>query len=706
MGADSRPPAVSILSRLDGEPVGSGVLLPGQHVLTCAHVVNCAVGCEMLAVQHPGPVSLQIRVYGPDITHMCQAELTAWIAPRPGDGGLGAYEWNGDLAVLRLDSPLPHGIQPPRWRPMAEKQLVRAWHGGAERGSFADVEVTECNGRFGYVDALRDKLAVDRGYSGGPLWSGHERAVVGLVTARLNTDGALRRAWGIPWQRIRDELAGAGLAALTAQPDDDVRGDPFYAELVALLDRRLPHPEDWARCGRAVAWECGLEYSGDGDPSAEEFAHLILTHERALPTLVGALRNVAPRLADELLLTGRGIRFPRLLTPREFDLLVRCLEVLDAASTARVAAALRASLPLAVVPEPLVSQASRGEGIGDLVGYLERLPGPPASSFGHPGEAAPVPGLVRAVEFLAVCCPSEQRGALRQWSERVAARLAIHRSALEDRRRDAEEWAARQERTAAPRLLVELSSCGTADGAACYRLRLWCDDADGPRRVSAEDDRPRTAQEAAREIFDALAPLHPREPDGPLPVIELLVDRDALELPADEWRDAGLGGLLTRVLGAEYPLVVDCPELRELGGRRSEAEWRQRWKRLDEGGVLRVTRPGADQNEVYGVLMEQRHIAQVVVDVPAATRSAIVQTCLAVGVPVVLWDRGGTCDSPAVRYAAGVPVRGLPEAVRMYRAKTLQRPDEFAGRPVLTWADADRPDPRPQLELADPTESP
>ncbi|MEU6012179.1 trypsin-like peptidase domain-containing protein [Streptomyces sp. NPDC047453] len=524
------------------------MLLPGQHVLTCAHVVNCAVGCEMLAVQHPGPVSLQIRVYGPDITHMCQAELTAWIAPRPADGGLGAYEWNGDLAVLRLDSALPHGIQPPRWHPMAEKQLVRAWHGGAERGSFADVEVTECNGRFGYVDALRDKLAVDRGYSGGPLWSGRERAVVGLVTARLNTDGALRRAWGIPWQRIRDELAGAGLAALTAQPDDDVRGDPFYAELVALLDRRLPHTEDWARCGRAVAWECGLEHSGDGDPSAEEFAHLILTHERALPTLVGALRNVAPRLADELLLTGRDIRFPRLLTPGEYDLLVRRLEVLDAASTARVPAALRAALPLAVVPEPLVSQASRGEGIGDLVGYLERLPGPPASSFGHPGEAAPVPGLVRAVEFLAVCCPSEQRGALRQWGERVAARLAIHRSALEDRRRDAEEWAARQERTAAPRLLVELSSCGTADGAACYRLRLWCDDIDGPRRVSAEDDRPRTAQEAAREIFDALAPLHPREPDGPLPVVELLVDRDALELPADEWRDPGLGGLLTRVL--------------------------------------------------------------------------------------------------------------------------------------------------------------
>ncbi|WP_257585898.1 MULTISPECIES: serine protease [unclassified Streptomyces] len=705
MGADSRPPAISILSQLDGEPVGAGVLLPGQHVLTCAHVVNCAVGSDMLAVKYPGHISLRIRVYGPASTHMCQAELTAWIAPRLGDGGLGAYEWNGDLAVLRLDSALPPGIQPPRWRPMAEKQLVRAWHGGAERSSFADVEVTECNGRFGYVDALRDKLAVDRGYSGGPLWSGRDRAVVGLVTAKLNTDGSLRRAWGIPWQRIRDELTGAGLADLTTQPDDDMRGDPFYAELVALLDRGLSHPEDWARCGRAVARECGLEHSGDGEPSAEEFARLVLTHERALPALVGALRHTAPHLADELLLAGRGTRFPRLLSPGEFDLLVRRLEALDAASLARLPAALRAALPLAVVPEPLVSRASRGHGIGDLVGYLEGLPGPHVSSFAHPGEAAPVPGLVRVVEFLAAGCPPEQRGALRHWGTQVVARLAIHQSALEDRRRDAEEWAARQERAAAPRLLVELSSSGTVNGAACYRLRLWCDDADGPRRISEEDDRPRTAQEATREIFDALAPFHPREPDGPLPVVALIVDRDGLELPADEWRDSGLGRVLTRVLGAEYPLVVDCPELRELGGRRSEAEWRQRWKRLDEGGVLEVTHPGTDQNEVYGVLMEQRHIAQVMVDVPSAARSAIVQTCLVVGVPVILWDRSDTCRSPVVRHVAGVPVRSLPEAVRMYRAKTLQRPEDFTGRPVLTWADADRPDPRPQLELADPTES-
>ncbi|MFJ9179175.1 trypsin-like peptidase domain-containing protein [Streptomyces sp. NPDC102360] len=698
---------------MDDEPVGSGVLLSDQQVLTCAHVVNDALGRDMLDVQDPGPVALRLRVFGPDNTELYSAELTTWIAPRPGEGGLGAYEWNGDLAVLRLDSVLPHGIRPPRWRPMAEKQLVRAWHGSAERGFFADAEVTECNGRFGYLDAPRDKLAVGHGYSGGPLWSGQERAVVGLVTAKLNTDGSLRRAWAIPWQRIRDELDRSGLAHATGCPgddEDDGYGDPQYTELVALLRRSRSRSVDWAGCGQTVARAFGLD-GGEGEPSAEEFARLMFARDRALPVLVGELRTLAPDLADALLLVGRGPRFPRLLTPAEHDILVRRLDALDEPSVARAPAALRAALPLAVVPEPLVSRMSRGEGSGDLVRYLEQLPADSASGHvtiapGHVWQTPPVPELVRAVEFLAAGCPVEQQHALRQWSERVTERLAVHPSALYDRRRDAEEWANRQHQVSTPpRLLVEISSCSAADGSPRYRQRLWYDDGDGPRRISADDARPRTVEDAAREIFDALGPLHPRAPDSPLPVVELVVDREELELPADEWRETKLDGLLTRVLGAEYPLVITCPELRELGGPSFEAQWQQRWQCLDEGGVLRVTHPETDQFKVYGLLAEKRNVSQVVIDLPAKTRSAVVQTCLLLGVPVVLWDRGDTRGALTSPHTSNAPVRCLPEAVRVYRAKTLQRPEEFAGRPVLAWSDADRAQPLPQLELSDPTES-
>jgi Trypsin-like peptidase domain len=258
---DSRPAAVSVLGKADGMPVGSGVLLPGAHLLTCAHVVNAALDkADLLAPGDPGPVSLRIRVHGPDdtveFTVECAAELSAWIPPEPGAGGLGGYEWNGGLAVLRLSRPLPPAIRPPRWHPMAERQLVRAWHGGADRGSYADAEVTECNGRFGYVDGLRDKLPVGQGYSGGPLWSRDEAAVVGLVTAKLDIEDPLHRAWGIPWQRVRRELDRAGMAHLAAQPDD---GSPATR----------PMPTSWpCWTGRCCARRSGRAAGGRWPGSA------------------------------------------------------------------------------------------------------------------------------------------------------------------------------------------------------------------------------------------------------------------------------------------------------------------------------------------------------------------------------------------------------------------------------------------------------
>lgn len=86
-----------------------------------------------------------------------------------------------------------------------------------------------------------------------------------------------------------------------------------------------------------------------------------------------------------------------------------------------------------------------------------------------------------------------------------------------------------------------------------------------------------------------------------------------------------------------------------------------------------------------------------------ALRDRVVQICLAVGVPVVVWDRDRDADGHVVERLAEVATRELPEGVRSYRANTLARPLEFPGRPVLAWADADRTVPR--LHLTDPQES-
>jgi hypothetical protein len=180
------------------------------------------------------------------------------------------------------------------------------------------------------------------------------------------------------------------------------------------------------------------------------------------------------------------------------------------------------------------------------------------------------------------------------------------------------------------------------------------------------------------------------------------VDRDALNLPIDEWDGIGADDLVPGVLGAEYPLVVNCPDLL----RRNERflpDWRRRWRRLDTGGTLHFTDAAADRRSVYGQLMEQADAVRVAVDVPPRLRDTIVQMALSVGVPVVLWDRGAERTSHAVAHLTSVTTRELPESVRSYRAKTVHRPRDYPGRPVLAWADADRGTPR--LHLSEPQET-
>ncbi|MFI1334804.1 trypsin-like peptidase domain-containing protein [Streptomyces sp. NPDC020845] len=692
-GPASRP-AVSVLAGADGEPAGSAVLLPGQHLLTCAHVVNSALGRpDLLAPAHPGPVAVRVRIIAREITVEREAELTAWIPPRLDDGGLGGYEWNGDLAVLRVAGALPPAFQPPPWHPMAKEQRVRAWHGSGEPGVFADAEVTNCDGRFGYFDGGDRSLDIEQSYSGGPLWTNDESVVVGLVTAKLAIHGGpVRRAWGIPWQRVRRELDDKGLAHLTAAPEDGVRDHPAYWELVTLLDRPLPTVGGWARCGQAVARQCGLGHHADGAPSAEELARLLLTQERALPALVEAVRFTARDLADELLAVARSHNLSRLLSPQEFKRLVALLDALPAPAAARIPAAVRAALPLAAVPATLLNG---GGSTAALVEHLETLHGdsPPA-----PRGGMAVPRLLRAVEYVAAPCfranePStgvDQLAALRHWCARVADRLGVHGTALRDRQADAADWAKKWQHTP-PRVLVELRALPARDdgarddGPERYRMRLWCDDGSGPQPVSEQDQRPRASGEVAREILAVVGSL--RRGDGLLPVVELIVDRDSLELPLDDWEDPDQP--LPRVLGAEYPVVVNCPELRERGGEGILSDWRERWRRLDSEEPLHIDDEAAESTRaLYGLLMERRFAGRAHIVASRQRRSAAVQTCLAAGVPVVLWDRGDKPGSPVLDHLTD-PRGHLPEQVRIYRTMALQRPLTCPGRPVLAWADPD-----------------
>jgi hypothetical protein len=680
--------------------VGAGFVLSGDTVLTCAHVVNAALGRAMLEPGAPGPAEITVDVH----RHTYEARrhralVTHWIAPHTrGGGAVGPDddEWLGDVAVLRLHGQADALLGGPRFAAMTVGQEVEAWHGSGREATYAFLTVGRLTESLAFLDGSPTGMAVGRGYSGSPVWCKAEKAVVGMIVGHFMPPPApyspqhnTRRSWASPWQRIEAELRLRGVLDsappdLGDVPDPD---DPAFVLLVEAIEDLFRQPSSLVDSARRLARDCGVLPGSDvTPPTPEEFAAFLLTHPRALAALSGNLRRNAPEAADRVLAAGGLSHTPRLLSPREYAALGKLLGAMEPEVLARFPEAVRAALPhLAARPG--------GDTLDALLDHLETLSGDGRAAGSEPR----VPALLRVMEYVAVLCVN-RKSELRLWTDGVASRLGIARAAIRERRADAQEWErSLRARAARVRVLVQV----TRAGRGRHRLRIWCDEGAGPRQVSTDSVGSYSASEAAREVLRALDSLTPPAEDERPPLVEVLVDRAGLNLPVDEWTARDPDAFLPGVLGVEFPLVVHCPELLRRHGRFL-AHWRSRWSRLDSGKTFVVT-DAMDRDTLYSKLVNQLDTVRVCVDVPPGPRDGIVQTCLALGIPVVVWDRGRDGTSHTIRYATQIATPELPDGVRDYRANAKASPPDFPGRPVLAWADADRTVPR--LHLTEPQES-
>ncbi|MFF8611952.1 trypsin-like peptidase domain-containing protein [Streptomyces sp. NPDC015350] len=687
-----------------GGTAGAGFVLGPDTVLTCAHVVNEALGRPLFDARPPQLEEIPVEVRGTS-TERYSARLLHWVAPRSRDGGevRGTdQEWLGDLAVLRVDEPVGGGLPAiPDRADMSADQELSAWHGGGRPATLARLTVASLHDSLGYLDGTATGMAVGPGYSGGPLWCRRERAVVGLVVAHFmpprdaatglslphSPQHLIRRSWAIPWQRVRRELDAAGLPEALPPPSPDSE-DPALFLLAEAVGDILYSPNERTESAKRLAQICGVGCGSDvTPPSPEEFALFLLTHPRALAAFSGMLRRDSPAAADRVLTAGSLSGTPRMLSPQEYAGLRKLLRVADRAVLARVPEAARAALPH-------VPAFPGGESLDVLLDRLEALPGDGHSANG----LRRVPALLRVMEYVGALSPGPRRAELRLWADGVAQRLGIARAALGERRADAQAWGRSvRDRSARIRVLVQV----TRAERGRHRLRIWCDEGAGPRQVSTDSLAAYSASDGAREVLRVLDSLTPPADDERPPLVEVLVDRASLDLPVDEWAAHDPGEIVPGVLGVEFPLVVHCPELLRRHGR-FVSHWRSRWRRLDSGETL-VVSEAMDPDALYARLVNQLDTVRVCVDVPPGPRDGIVQTCLALGIPVVVWDRGQDGASHLVQHMADVATPELPDGVRDYRANSRASPPEYPGRPVLAWADADRTVPR--LHLTEPQES-
>ncbi|WJV45312.1 trypsin-like peptidase domain-containing protein [Streptomyces flavofungini] len=696
--AAGAPPVVAVLARADESAVGAAALLSAHRVLTCAHVVNEALGLAPLSEQRPVADVLQVGFERRTVR--IKAQIEVWLPPRRGGGAA----WQGDLCVLALSEPAPAGTAPVAWTEMAQGQRLRAWHGCGDPITFADARLKLLDDRLGYLDGELSGAPIGPGFSGGPLWTEGGTVAAGLVVGRLAHGGdaghglhagqTVRRTWALPWQAIREQLYAAGADDVvdacrgTRAPVPD---DPVAAELVAVLRSLLGDPAVRADHVRRLDSELGRATAhGAPAPAVEALAADLLATPRALPTLSESLvaagpYGTRPEQLTPLLALGRAVSAAGLLSTSEFAFLERVLGQVVAADATLPARAAREALRFTPLPQPLCAARLRGP---DVAAVIEELEGyhDPVPVSGSP----PVPPLVHFVEFVAAAADRTPGDALRLWSERVCARLGVHAAARDQRRADAARWGAVASRSEpVVRLLAELAQDGSREPER-YRCRLWQRLADGGmRRVETGTSEATLTPQQVGELIREAAELS--APAGTPLAVDVAVDRAGLHLPVDEW-DAGSPNefVPSLPLGVCYPVTLRCPEMSRRVPRR-EAEHRRRWAD-GHGRALVVDGAHADARQVAALLTAGHHDAnQVVLHAPPALRGRLLEVCLALGVPVVLWDRDARGDGDADRLDPLTPtglLHRLPDRVREFRVQVLAATTTAAGpsgRPSLVW---------------------
>jgi hypothetical protein len=178
-----------------GDPVGCGFLVDRRHVLTCAHVVQAALGHPKNGQDRPsGKIDLDFPIIDPAVK--VTARVVAWQAPLPGVGG--------DIALLEVYTKVPKGASP---APLVDKRCDLWRHSfrayglpdGYRQGVWASGQLlARIDGGWVCIEDVKQTgHFVQVGFSGGPVWDERLNGIVGMVVT-IDESPELRVAYMIP----------------------------------------------------------------------------------------------------------------------------------------------------------------------------------------------------------------------------------------------------------------------------------------------------------------------------------------------------------------------------------------------------------------------------------------------------------------------------------------------------------------------------
>ncbi|MFF9784250.1 trypsin-like peptidase domain-containing protein [Streptomyces nigrescens] len=210
---DSLRTAFVSFLKSDGTVAGGGVLVSDDggnvSVLTCAHVVNMALGRHQFAAEKP--TSDRVTVAFPSAPgQRAPAGVIGWWPARSlreKEGMVAGTEqrWRGDIALLNVTDDLPEPVQPVRLAAPRLGQSAWTWFGSGEPTSVVRVQVSAVADEWLVLGGAPTGHAVQPGYSGSPLWDREMQAVVGILVSahhampysRMSTADIIRQSYAI-----------------------------------------------------------------------------------------------------------------------------------------------------------------------------------------------------------------------------------------------------------------------------------------------------------------------------------------------------------------------------------------------------------------------------------------------------------------------------------------------------------------------------
>jgi hypothetical protein len=686
--------------RPDGRICGAGVLLTGRHILTCAHVVAEALGCDASGARPAGPVLVDFPASPDREHHRALVAEDGWSRQ--------CADESGDLAVLVMTDGGVRGIVPPRLARCGTpaRRNVRAfgYPPAFSSGLWAVARLIGAGGESAewmQLDRQPHGSPIVPGYSGAGVVDEDTEAVIGCVVACASSptgSGQPGTSWMIPleivaqyWAPLNDYLEDS--AAPTADQDRQQEAVADESQLTMRL-MAIAHIRDRRtrelyldRLRRRLLQPLSLHSHGDDIEDVRGLARACLSVPGLMEELLTVLNqgpdSGTPELTDLSQVAASLVPVPLLLRDERNDLYSQLGSVRLAGLEVLYREAVGAlGRPLRTRP-------------GDLLAIVQQLED---ASYGPRG----LPPLLPFLQDVAGLLPEQSGHALLEWLRRVAFRLDIaegwftelgHPGSVLTKQRDERHY-----------VITDLTEDWLEPNR--YRITIWFQAAGHEQVIGGGDDELIALAEVPIQLDAAIASLSSDMVGSRLSrTFEFILPRNLLDYPVDQWRFET--SQMSYRFAMTAPVIVRSQD--RMRNHRMQRYWHAKWRWLRDNGRLAGSeavhwmdnRSPMRTEQVLALLVgDDPPVCVVFQHPPVASGDPdgdVVMAALLGGIPVMIWCREPGAAGEALEEIERLLENGglaeLPERVRTLRRDAVgdqNRPHHPGHSLTLLWDAADR----------------